>query len=503
MDKRASGILLHITSLPSPYGIGDMGPEAYRFADFLAEAKQGFWQILPLNPTERVYGNSPYHSISAFAGNPLLISPDLLVQDSFITETDCKPLPNGPTVRVDYDIVVPYKENLFNTAYDRFKQAQAHDEYNRFCSQHSSWLNDFALFVALKQHFNGKAWNQWPPEVRDRQPDALQAFKEEIHDTIEQEKFQQYLFFRQWFTLKGYCNEKGIQIIGDMPIYVDYDSVDVWTHPEIFRLDAERQPEAVAGVPPDYFSATGQLWGNPVYQWDTLKDQGFDWWIQRMGHTLNLFDVVRIDHFRGLVAYWEVPAGEQTAINGQWVEVPVYDFFDALRAQFPTLPVIAEDLGVITPDVRKVMQHFELPGMKVLLFAFGEDNPEHPYLPHTYEENAVVYTGTHDNNTVKGWFKSEAKPEDKKRLFHYLGHKTSAQDVPWELIRLAMESKANLAIIPMQDILGLGEEARMNRPATGDGNWEWQLMPDKIKPSVGDRLREMTEAYGRILDQSS
>jgi 4-alpha-glucanotransferase len=497
MNRRKSGILLHITSLPSPFGIGDMGPEAYRFADFLAEAKQSFWQILPLNPTERIYGNSSYHSIAAFAGNPLLISPELLVQAGLLTTADCEPLPNGPIGRVDYDIVVPYKENLFNTGYDRFIKTQAHDEYKRFCSENAHWLEDFALFVALKGHFNGKAWSAWPPEVRDRQPEALQILKEKLYDTIEQEKFLQYLFFRQWFALKGYCNEKGVQIIGDMPIYVDYDSADAWTHPTIFKLNAERQPEAVAGVPPDYFSATGQLWGNPVYQWDTLKQRGFDWWIQRMGHTLNLFDVVRIDHFRGLVAYWEVPAGEKTAIHGQWVEAPAYDFFDALRSQFPSLPVIAEDLGVITPDVREVMHHFGLPGMKVLLFAFGEDNPMHPYLPHTYEKNAVVYTGTHDNNTVKGWFEGEAKPADKKRLFRYLGRKISAQDTPWALIRLAMMSVANLAIIPMQDILGLGEEARMNLPATGEGNWEWHLAPGQLPSALTEKLRTMTQIYGR------
>jgi len=497
MNKRASGILLHITSLPSPYGIGDMGPEAYRFADFLAKAKQDFWQILPLNPTERIYGNAPYYSIAAFASNPLLISPELLIQDNLLTTADCEPVPNGPQGRVDYEIVVPYKERLFTIAYKHFAKTKDRDEYERFCSQNASWLEDFALFVALKGHFQGHAWSEWPPEVRNRQPEALQSMKEDLHEGIEQEKFLQYLFFRQWFALKGYCDEKGVQIIGDIPIYVDYDSVDVWTHPEIFKLDADGQPEAVAGVPPDYFSATGQLWGNPVYRWDVLKERKFDWWIQRMGHTLNLFDVVRIDHFRGLVAYWEVPAGEETAINGQWVEAPVYDFFDALRAQFPSLPVIAEDLGVITPDVREVMQHFGLPGMKVLLFAFGEDNPKHPYLPHNYEKNAVVYTGTHDNNTVRGWFEKEAKPADKKRLVRYLGHKTSAQAIPWELIRLAMESKANLALIPMQDILGLGEEARMNLPATGEGNWEWQLASGQLTPEVTEKLRAMTEKYGR------
>jgi 4-alpha-glucanotransferase len=497
MNKRASGILLHITSLPSAYGIGDLGSEAYRFADFLAKGKQGFWQILPLNPTERIYGNAPYHSISAFASNPLLISPELLIQDGFLATGDCEPLPNGPQGRVDYEIAVPYKERLFTIAYEHFAKTKARDEYERFCSQNASWLNNFALFVALKAHFNGKAWSEWPPEVRDRQPEALQTLNKELHEGIEQEKFLQYLFSRQWFALKEYCNEKGVQIIGDIPIYVDYDSVDVWTHPEIFKLDAEGKPEAVAGVPPDYFSATGQLWGNPVYRWDVLKERKFDWWIQRMGHTLNLFDVVRIDHFRGLVAYWEVPAGEETAIHGQWVKAPVYDFFDALRAHFPSLPVIAEDLGVITPDVREVMHHFELPGMKVLLFAFGEDNPMHPYLPHTYEKNAVVYTGTHDNNTIRGWFEREAKSADKKRLFRYLGRKTSAQEIPWELIRLAMMSVANLAIIPMQDILGLGDEARMNLPATGEGNWEWQLRPGELISSLAEQLRAMTEMYGR------
>ena len=497
MKKRTSGILLHISSLSSPFGIGDMGPEAYRFVDFLVEAKQSFWQILPLNPTERIYGNSPYHSISAIAGNPLLISPELLVQNNFLTKENCEPTPKGATGRVDYDIIVPYKKRLFTIASEHFAKAEDRDEYERFCSENASWLEDFALFVALKAHFDGKAWNQWPPEARDRQPDALGTFKEKLHEAIERQKFLQYLFSRQWFALKEYCNEKGVQIIGDIPIYVDYDSVDVWTHPETFKLDAEGKPEAVAGVPPDYFSATGQLWGNPVYRWDILKQRGFDWWIRRMGHTLNLFDVVRIDHFRGLVAYWEVPAGEQTAVNGQWVEAPVYDFFDGLRAQFPSLPVIAEDLGVITPDVREVMQHFELPGMKVLLFAFGEDNPMHPYLPHTYEKNTVVYTGTHDNNTVRGWFEREAKPKDKKRLFRYLGRKTSPQEIPWELIRLAMMSVANLAIIPMQDILGLGAEARMNRPATGDGNWEWQLVPGELTPALVEKLRAMTQIYGR------
>jgi 4-alpha-glucanotransferase len=497
MKQRASGILLHIISLPSPFGIGDMGPEAYRFADFLAEAKQALWQILPLNPIDPAYGNSPYHSIAAFASSPLLISPELLVQDGLLSLQDIDPPPSSPEGRVDYLAAIQYKNRLFRLAYERFQKTSQGQDYERFCSQNATWLEDFARFVAFKDHFNGAVWSDWPPEIRDRDPGALHSLTEKLYERIETEKFLQYIVARQWQALKRYCNERGIQIIGDMPIYVDYDSVDVWTHPEIFKLDADRKPEAVAGVPPDYFSATGQLWGNPVYRWDTLKEGGFDWWLQRMGHALKLFDVVRIDHFRGLVAYWEVPAGEQTAIHGQWVEVPVEDFFNTLVKRFPECPIIAEDLGVITPDVREVMQHFDLPGMKILLFAFGEDNPMHPYLPHTYEENSVVYTGTHDNNTVRGWFEREAKSADKKRLFRYLGRKVPARDIPGELIRLAMESKANLAIIPMQDILGLGAEARMNRPATGDGNWEWQLKSGQLTPELTEKLEALTESCGR------
>jgi 4-alpha-glucanotransferase len=497
MNKRANGILLHITSLPSPFGIGAMGPEAFRFADFLAEGKQGFWQILPLNPTERIYGNSPYHSISAFAGNPLLISPEFLVQEGYLAVAECEPVPNGPEGRVDYDIVVPYKERLFTIAYEHFAKAKERNEYERFCSANASWLEDFAFFVALKAHFQGVAWNEWPAEVRNRHRTALQALKKDLRDFVEKERFLQYIFFRQWFALKQYCNEKGIRIIGDIPIYVDYDSVDVWTYPELFKLGKNKRPVAVAGVPPDYFSSTGQLWGNPVYRWNALRHQGYGWWVRRMGHMLRLFDVVRIDHFRGLVAFWQVPAGEQTAVHGKWVKVPAMDFFRTLFRRVSSHSVIAEDLGVITPDVREVMRRFGLVGMKVLLFAFGEDNPLHPYLPHTYERNTVVYTGTHDNNTSRGWFAKEARLEDRERLFRYLGRDVEAADIPRELIRLAMMSVASLTVIPMQDILGLGEEARMNRPGTNHGNWEWQLTMGQLTPELAAQLRAMTETYGR------
>lgn len=497
MNKRGSGVLLHITSLPSSYGIGDLGPWAYRFADFLTQTKQSLWQILPLNPTDPAYGNSPYHTISAFASNPLLISPELMVQDGLLAKSDLESLPKFPKGCVDYAAVMAYKEKLFNLAYERFRNERQKYEYERFCLENSHWLEDFALFVSLKTHFHGRAWSEWPGEIRDREPQALRCLKRELRHGIEMEKFLQYLFFQQWTSLKGYCNQRGIQIFGDVPIYVQYDSVDVWTNPEIFKLDHKKRPYAVAGVPPDYFSETGQLWGNPVYRWEVLQERGYNWWVRRMEHTLRLFDVVRMDHFRGFIAYWEIPAGEKTAINGRWVEAPAEDFFNALLKRFSCLPIIAEDLGVITPDVRETMHHFGFPGMKLLLFAFGEDNPMHPYLPHTYERNYVVYTGTHDNNTIKGWFESEATPEVKKRLFRYLGRKVPVEELHWELIRLAMMSVANMVIFPIQDILGLGEEARMNRPATTKGNWQWRLLPQQLTPSVARRLMEMTEIYGR------
>lgn len=497
MKRRGSGILLHITSLPSQYGIGDLGPRAYEFVDFLAQAQQHFWQILPLNPTDITYDNSPYHTMSAFAYNPLLISPERMI-DQGLLKRDEVPLPRFTAERVDYKKVIAYKKRLFHRAYEKFKNRGKDHYYERFCSHQAYWLDDFALFVALKGHLHEKVWNQWPVELRDRQRRTLQRVKKDLYEHIEITKFLQYVFYHQWISLKKYCNEKKIHIIGDIPIYVDYDSVDVWTHPEIFRLDRTKRPSVVAGVPPDYFSDTGQFWGNPLYRWDVLKKRNYDWWIERFAHNLQLFDIVRIDHFRGLVAYWEVPATEKTAINGQWVKAPVYDFFGRLTQRFSDLPVIAEDLGTITPDVHEVMHHFKFPGMKVLLFAFGEDNPMHPYLPHTYEHHCVVYTGTHDNNTVRGWFEKEATGQDKKRLFRYLGRNVPVRKLHWELIRLAMMSVANMTIVPMQDILGLGAQARMNRPATSQGNWRWRLSARHPTPALAKKLSRMVEMYGRM-----
>ena len=498
MKGRGGGVLLHLTSLPSPFGVGDMGAWAYKFVDFLAETKQNFWQILPLNPTNLGHGSSPYHSTSAFACNPLLISPELLVQDGLIEEGDLPHIAESSKARVDYHKATSLKEKLFHKAFERFKSREKSHDYEEFCAQNTLWLDDYALFVALKSHFQGEVWSEWPEEFRDRETGALEWVKKELHDVVEKESFLQYIFFKQWQTLKGYCNEKGIKIIGDMPIYVVHDSADIWVHPDLFKLDDKKSPYAVAGVPPDYFSETGQLWGNPVYRWDVLKKKGYAWWLQRLKQGFKLFDFVRIDHFRGFVSYWEVTADEKNAINGKWVEAPAEDFFSVILDKFPKAPIIAEDLGLITPDVWEVMQQFGFPGMKVLLFAFGEDLPTNPYAPHNHIGNCVVYTGTHDNNTARGWFEKEAKPEEKRRLALYLGREITEEEIHWELVRLAMMSVANTAIIPMQDILGLGGQSRMNRPAKKDGNWKWRLLPAQLTPSLAEKLLEMTEIYGRV-----
>ncbi|MDD5438763.1 MAG: 4-alpha-glucanotransferase [Candidatus Omnitrophica bacterium] len=500
LKKRGSGILLHITSLPSIHGIGDLGPAAYRFADFLAASKQSYWQVLPLNPTNPACGNSPYSSTSAFAGNPLLISPELLAAQGLLTDKDMPPVPDFPGNRCDFDSVIAYKGKLFQAAFKHFKeQTVLKEEYKAFCTAHADWLNGFAVFQVLRDHFKGEMWGNWKKKFRNKEAKDISEIKKDARDEIEFVKFLQFVFFKQWFALKRYCNDRGINIIGDIPIYVSYDSADVWAHESLFKLDTKKEPEFMAGVPPDYFSATGQLWGNPVYNWEAVKATGFKWWIRRMEHNLALFDIVRIDHFRGLVAYWEVPKGETTAVNGKWVEAPVHDFFNALLEHFHhKLPVIAEDLGIITEDVKKVQQHFKFPGMKILVFAFGEDNPFHPYLPHSYDKNWVVYTGTHDNNTVRGWFDKEASPDEKRRLFRYFGRELTADQINWDLIRLALMSVADLTVFPLQDIIGLGIEGRMNTPSVPTGNWSWRFKQDQVTQQITDRLAEMTWVYGRI-----
>lgn len=498
MDRRGSGILLHITSLPSRYGIGDLGPSAYRFADFLAQSRQSYWQVLPLNPTSTDCGNSPYSSHSVFAGNPLLISPDLLLQEGRLEHSDLGKLPSFPVERVDYNGVSRYKKGLFNKAYERGKERLSHDPaFARFCRENPVWLEDYSLFLALKAYFHDASWTDWPVELRDRRSDALKQWALRLHEEIQRERFSQFLFFQQWSALKQYCRSRSVSVIGDLPIYVNYDSADIWANPEIFKLDGKKRPAAVAGVPPDYFSATGQLWGNPVYNWDALQATRYAWWMRRLDHNMSCFDKVRLDHFRGLVACWEIPAGESTAIHGQWVRAAPEDFFATLVQRLPADSVLAEDLGVITTDVRALMERFGLPGMKVLLFAFGGDLASHPYAPHNYTRNCVVYTGTHDNNTILGWFLQEASPDERKRLCAYVGRELSAGQAAGELIRLALMSVADTAIIPMQDLLNLGAEARMNRPATTERNWEWRFIPEQITPELTARLAQLTELYGR------
>lgn len=497
MTQRTSGILLHLTSLPSPYGIGDMGPEAYRFVDFLKEARQGLWQILPLNPTDLFAFNSPYHSASAFACNPLLISPELLAQDGLLTRADLKSLPTFPQERVDYRAVWQVKWPLLHQAFESFQRGGEGPEYCQFCSENAFWLEDFSLFMALKAHYGSPAWYEWPTEIRDRHPAALKEAEERLAEAILEQKFYQYAFFRQWLALKAYCREKGIRTLGDMPIYVVYDSADLWVHPHLFHLDGQRKPLTVAGVPPDYFSETGQLWGNPVYRWDVLRESGYGWWIQRIGHNLKLYDIIRLDHFRGFVAYWEVPAHEKDAVRGRWVQAPAMDFFTRITQWFPSLQLIAEDLGTITPDVTEIMHHFRFPGMKVLLFAFADDLGANPYLPHHHVANCVVYTGTHDNTTARAWFETEASDEERMDFFAYCGREVGLDEVHWEIIRLAMMSVAETVVLPMQDLLGLGAGARMNRPATKEGNWEWRLLPEQLSPLLCTRLGEMTRVYGR------
>ena len=497
-NRRGSGVLLHITSLPSLYGIGDLGPHAYKFVDFLAESKQKYWQVLPLNRTDTAYGNSPYSSLSAFAGNHLLISPELMVQDGLLTESEVVYTADTNVQVVDYDSVKVFKSGIFSVAYNRFKTKDNKDDYNLFCNQNSYWLDDYALFVAIKAHYGKHSWQNWPEGIKLREPDALEEAEDTFRDVTGEEKFLQYIFHHQWITLKSYCSEKGVNIIGDIPIYVIYDSVDVWTHPELFKLDEDAKMEAVAGVPPDYFSETGQLWGNPVYRWDALKESGYDWWIKRLNHNLKLFDYTRIDHFRGFAAYWEISSEEETAINGKWIEAPGREFFDEVLKQMPSANIIAEDLGVITDDVEELINHFEFPGMKILLFAFGDDLATNPYIPHNHIENCVVYTGTHDNNTVRGWFESEVDDDTKKRLSDYIGQHIEPEDVHWVFIRLAMMSVAERVIFPVQDILGLDATSRMNTPATANGNWEWRLCSDQLNLQLAERLCWMTDMYGRL-----
>jgi 4-alpha-glucanotransferase len=460
---RSSGILLHPTSLPSRFGIGDLGPEAYRFIDFLADAGQSIWQVLPLGPTG--YGDSPYQSFSAFAGNPLLISPEKLIEHGYLTRVDGGE--HFPENQVDFGRVIPFKFDLLRTAFRNFHPTS---EYESFCERNAYWLEDFAEFMATK------------------------------HDTADAHRFWQYAFFRQWDELKRYCEERRIRVMGDMPIYVAGDSADVWSHPELFNMSM------VSGVPPDYFSATGQLWGNPVYRWDRMAATGYAWWIERFRAVFNQVDLIRLDHFRGFEAYWQVPATATTAIDGEWVKGPGADLFEALQKALGKLPIVAENLGVITPEVEALRERFGFPGMSVLQFAFGDDPQAHTFRPHNYPRNVVAYTGTHDNDTTIGWWNSQAATDstrtadeiERERAFAKSYLRMDGREINWMFIHAVQSSVADTVMIPMQDVLGLGTEARMNLPASTQRNWIWRLGPGAIKPGITERLKQYAVLYERL-----
>lgn len=502
---RASGILLHPTSFPGRFGIGDLGDEAHSFVDFLAASGQSLWQVLPLGPTG--YGDSPYQCFSAFAGNPLLISPERLVRQGLLSDDYLSGAPRFSRRRVDFGPVIEYKKALLEKAFDNFKQLTATDlrtEFLNFCHEADSWLDDYALFRALKDAHGGVAWTDWEPRFARRDPASLAAAREAFDDRVIAEKFFQFLFFKQWAALKAYCRKRNIRIIGDAPIFVACDSADVWTHPELFKLDSDRRPIVVAGVPPDYFSKTGQLWGNPIYDWEAMRATGFRWWIDRLRATLQTVDILRIDHFRGFAACWEVPGGDETAERGRWVEVPGRELFTTLRDMLGELPIIAEDLGVITPDVEALRDDFGFPGMRVLQFAFRGDSKTID-LPHNYIRNCVVYTGTHDNDTTVGWFHSQAgrgstrnaEEIERERGYCLKYLDADGDEIHWDLIRAAWGSVANTAVTPLQDVLGLDSRARMNLPASEQGNWQWRYRARALTRRLSDRLAEMTELYGR------
>lgn len=495
--SRSSGILLHPTSHPGRYGIGELGREAYQFIDFLAQSGQKLWQILPLGPTG--YGNSPYMSFSAIAGNHLLISLDILREKNLLSEADFEDIPDFPLDQVDFDKLIAWKIPLLRKAASNFVKGSdtiLYKQFAGFCGGNADWLEDYALFMALSHAYQGKVWMEWPTEIRERHWGALETPKQELQEEIFLHKFLQFEFFEQWLALKRYANSLGIEIIGDIPIYVSHNSADVWANPQVFRLDPQTgNPLEVAGVPPDYFSETGQLWGNPLYNWDHLKNTGFDWWVRRLKGVLSLVDIIRIDHFRGLEAYWAVAFGQENAINGHWLKAPGYDLFNTIGARLGKLPIIAEDLGDIDQAVLDFRDHFAFPGMKILHFAFGGD-AGNPYLPFNVERNCVIYTGTHDNNTTVGWFQDNANDYEKARLYQYLGA-PSGQGVAWDLIRLAHSSVANQAIVPLQDVLGLGSDARMNTPSVAEGNWSWRYRQEALTGEYSERLRDLVNFFGR------
>lgn len=495
MDKqRCSGILCHPTSLPGEFGLGDLGPGAEAFVEFLARAGQSLWQILPLGPTG--YGHSPYSSFSAFAGNPLLISLDRLVDAGDLLPAELEPYRTRHSA-ADFKLAAACRDQLLPSAARRFfgRQSERQQAFHQFCQEQAAWLEDFALFQALHRHFKARTWTQWPTELLHHDPAALDRYRHQHQEDLQLHRYIQFVFFEQWFALKTYANQNGVRIFGDLPIFVAHDSAEVWGNQALFRLDGEGQPIVVAGVPPDYFSDTGQRWGNPLYDWQVMAEDRYAWWRSRLEWNLKLADLVRIDHFRGFEACWEIPAGEPTAVNGRWTPAPGRELFAMLSGEFGSLPVVAEDLGVITPEVEALRDDCNFPGMKILQFAF-DSGPDNPYLPHNHTGNCVVYPGTHDNNTALGWWQ-ELTAAGKDQVRNYLGH--DCRQMPWDLLRIALASVADICILPLQDILELPAAARMNRPGVATGNWEWRCKAADLAAPLADQLREQTHRYGRLL----
>ena len=503
--SRSSGILLHPTSLPGAYGIGELGPEAHAFADFLRDAGQHIWQVLPLGPTG--YGDSPYQCFSAFAGNPLLISMDGLVEHGYLAVSDLTNKPDFPDELVDFGAVIAWKLPLLRNAYENFRRSANadHEEFAEFRQRHAAWLEDYALFMALKDAHNLAAWTEWEPELALRDPAALARARTELRDDIECNKFIQFEFERQWCELKAHCTRDDIRIMGDLPIYVALDSADVWANHRLFELNQDGKPRVVAGVPPDYFSATGQLWGNPIYCWEEHARTGYAWWIARFRRALEMLDMIRLDHFRGFEAYYEIPAGEVTAVNGAWVKGPGAQFFEVLKTALGELPIVAENLGVITPEVEALRKQFDFPGMAIFEFAFGNDPQAPDFKPHNYIHHLVAYTGTHDNDTVAGWWSSKAgagsirtADDVEKEMAHarrYLN--TDGHDINWVMIRALMASVAHTVLFPLQDVLGVGSEGRMNLPGTSSGNWRWRFREGSLTPEIAERLKQWATTYER------
>ncbi len=493
--ERKSGIICHITSLPGKYGIGTLGKSAYKFVDFLIQTKQKLWQILPLGPTG--YGDSPYQCFSAYAGNPLLISLEELQNDGWLSAEDFENEPQFDTKRIDFGEVINFKNPLLRKAFANFNEKAKNVDkikFRNFCARNEKWLNDFALFMSLKSHFDGKPWVEWETGIRLREKDAVNYYTNELIHEIDFQKFAQFLFFKQWLEVKSYANNNGVQIIGDIPIYIAADSADAWTNSELFFFSDDRKPIQVAGVPPDYFSETGQLWGNPIFNWEKLRETGFEWWIDRIKANLLLYNIIRIDHFRGFEAYWSVPFGEATAVNGEWVKAPGTDLYRTIREKLGNIDIIAEDLGVITPEVEELRDSFGLPGMKVLQFGdYGKGTDE--YIPHNFPTNCVVYTGTHDNDTTVSWYNSISDAEKQKVNTYY---NCDGSQIHWTLIRAAWSSVGYIAVAPLQDVLGLGGESRMNMPGAASGNWGWRFEDgDLCKVLDEGKLLQLTELFGR------